>query len=107
VCGCGKEVVTPLSPTDWSVTFNGKTVSFDPSIGNWNFKCQSHYWIKENKVIICRKWHYHEIEDGRKNDKKFKKAFFKKRKKWQWLNSIVSKFHDKINQVCNSDSLGG
>ncbi|MBK7970270.1 MAG: hypothetical protein IPK08_15745 [Bacteroidetes bacterium] len=34
-CGCGNEVVTPLSPTDWEITFNGKTVSLDPSIGNW------------------------------------------------------------------------
>jgi len=33
-CGCGKEVVTPLSPTDWNLIFNGKTISLDPSIGN-------------------------------------------------------------------------
>ena len=30
-CGCGKEVVTPLSPTDWKLIFNGKTISLDPS----------------------------------------------------------------------------
>jgi hypothetical protein len=33
-CGCGREVVTPLSPTDWKLIFDGKTVSLDPSIGN-------------------------------------------------------------------------
>ena len=102
VCGCGKEVVTPLSPMDWSVKFNGETVTFDPSIGNWNFKCQSHYWIEESKVIKCRKWNNYEIEEGRKNDSKLKNKFFKKKKKWQWLNSIVSKFHLKINQILNS-----
>jgi len=25
-CGCGNEVVTPLSPTDWKVIFDGETV---------------------------------------------------------------------------------
>jgi Family of unknown function (DUF6527) len=22
-CGCGREVVTPLSPTDWKITYDG------------------------------------------------------------------------------------
>ena len=26
-CGCGKEVVTPISPTDWQLTFDGETIS--------------------------------------------------------------------------------
>ena len=42
-CGCGLEVVTPLSPTDWKLTFDGVSVSLDPSIGNWSFPCRSHY----------------------------------------------------------------
>jgi hypothetical protein len=50
VCGCGNEVVTPLSPKDWQLTFNGKAVSLSPSIGNWNFACRSHYWIKNNHI---------------------------------------------------------
>ena len=54
VCGCGNEVVTPLSPNDWQLTFNGESISLSPSIGNWNFKCQSHYWIVNNKVIKAR-----------------------------------------------------
>jgi Family of unknown function (DUF6527) len=36
-CGCGKEVVTPLSPTDWTLIFDGKSITLDPSIGNWSF----------------------------------------------------------------------
>jgi hypothetical protein len=55
-CGCGNEVVTPLSPTDWELTFDGKSISLYPSIGNWNFKCQSHYWIIRNVVEWCPKW---------------------------------------------------
>ncbi|MGW7824118.1 DUF6527 family protein [Streptomyces puniciscabiei] len=49
-CGCGNEVVTPLSPTDWKLTFDGKTISLHPSIGNWNFPCHSHYWIQHNQI---------------------------------------------------------
>ena len=32
VCGCGNEVVTPLSPTDWKLTFNGKAVQKKPRL---------------------------------------------------------------------------
>ena len=33
-CGCGRDVVTPLSPTDWQLHFDGKNISLYPSIGN-------------------------------------------------------------------------
>jgi len=49
-CGCGNKVVTPIWPTGWKLIFDGKTISLDPSIGNWSFACQSHYWIRHNKV---------------------------------------------------------
>lgn len=50
LCGCGNEVVSPLHPQQWSLTFDGTAVSLAPSIGNWSFPCQSHYWIKRNQV---------------------------------------------------------
>jgi len=78
VCGCGNEVVTPISPTDWQLTFDGKSVSLFPSIGNWNFKCKSHYWIIKNNIKHSRKWKYSEIENGRKIDSERKKLYFKK-----------------------------
>jgi hypothetical protein len=53
-CGCGTKVVTPISPTGWRLMFDGETVSLDPSVGNWGFKCRSHYWVRRNKVV-CRK----------------------------------------------------
>ena len=81
VCGCGNKVVTPLSPTDWELTFDGKNVSLSPSIGNWNFECKSHYWIIKNRVKYARKWSSLEIEDSKKDDIKQKKQYFKKRKK--------------------------
>lgn len=78
VCGCGHEVVTPLSPTDWELTFDGKNVSLNPSIGNWSFPCKSHYFIKQNKVRYARKWEDDEIGLNRKADRKKKRYFFTK-----------------------------
>ncbi len=49
-CGCGNPVVTPISPEDWSLTFDGEIVSLRPSIGNWGFPCSSHYWITSGRV---------------------------------------------------------
>ena len=105
VCGCGNEVVTPISPTDWKLIFDGKTVSLSPSIGNWSFNCQSHYWIKRNEIVYAREWDKEEIQFGRINDKKRKSKYYnkenenvtsvakktKKKKRWKkFLKSIFS-----------------
>lgn len=75
-CGCGNEVVTPLSPTDWKLTFDGQSISLYPSIGNWSFTCQSHYWIKENRVKWAAQWSQQEINDGRNQDLLIKEKYF-------------------------------
>ena len=49
-CGCGFEVSNPITPTDWTLSFDGESVSLTPSIGNSSFPCQSHYWIDQNRV---------------------------------------------------------
>lgn len=50
-CGCGEEVVTPLSPRDWSMTYNGEALTLAPSIGNWRLPCRSHYWIRHSTPV--------------------------------------------------------
>jgi hypothetical protein len=50
-CGCGRDVVTPISPTDWQLAFDGRSLSLTPSIGNWSYPCRSHYWIRHNRVV--------------------------------------------------------
>lgn len=50
-CGCGERVVTPLSPARWQLTRHGDTVSLHPSIGNWDYACRSHYFIRRNKIV--------------------------------------------------------
>lgn len=79
-CGCGRQVVTPLSPTDWKLIFNGKTLSLYPSIGNWSFPCQSHYWITESTVVWAPKWTKKQIDLGKKYDELNKEQYFKKAK---------------------------
>nr|WP_298996228.1 DUF6527 family protein [uncultured Allomuricauda sp.] len=64
-CGCGTEVNTPLSPNEWKMTYDGETISLKPSIGNWSFECQSHYWITKNLVEWSIKWDKDEIQLAR------------------------------------------
>ncbi len=75
-CGCGREVVTPLSPTDWKIIFDGKTVSLYPSIGSWNLPCQSHYFITSNRVVWAPRWSREEIEAGSTENLLAKKKYF-------------------------------
>ena len=80
-CGCGKEVVTPLSPTDWQLCFDGKTISLYPSIGNWSFPCQSHYWITNNEIRWAPKWTKEQIKRGRKMEEVARQNYFNKKEK--------------------------
>ena len=75
-CGCGNEVVTPLSPTDWKLIFDGVLITLHPSIGNWSFYCQSHYFIRRNQVIWAPKWSQEKIAIGRARDRSAKQRYF-------------------------------
>lgn len=75
-CGCGREVVTPLSPTDWRLTFDGQTITLFPSIGNWSFECQSHYWIKNGRVEWAGQWSREQVAAGRAHDARAKARYY-------------------------------
>jgi hypothetical protein len=77
VCGCGNEIVTPFSPTDWELRFYGDSVSLLPSIGNWSFPCRSHYWITNNRIRHAGRWTDKEIFDGRFADRANKNEYYK------------------------------
>jgi hypothetical protein len=64
-CGCGNEVVTNLSPKGWQLTYDGESISLYPSIGNWDFKCRSHYWITRDTVRWAESWSDEEILEAR------------------------------------------
>jgi hypothetical protein len=51
-CGCGREVITKLSPARYRVTFDGE-VSLSPSVASTGLPCSSHYFITRGEVD----WH--------------------------------------------------
>jgi len=75
-CGCGLEVVTPLTPTDWRLTFDGEAISLWPSVGNWNLPCRSHYVIKSNQVIEAGPWNKSQIDAEKRRDKAAKARYY-------------------------------
>jgi hypothetical protein len=76
-CGCGEEVVTPLTPTDWKMTFDGETVSLWPSVGSWTLRCRSHYVIEDSRVTEAPPWPDRQIELGRNRDKAAKAQHYR------------------------------
>lgn len=75
-CGCGNRVVTPLSPTDWKLIFDGRSISLEPSIGNWSFPCRSHYWITKNRVVWSYEWSDEEVAEGRRKDARARVGYY-------------------------------
>lgn len=75
-CGCGDRVVTPFTPTDWRMTFDGGSISLHPSVGNWNQKCRSHYVIQRNCVLEAGAWSNTQIEAELRRDKRAKAAHY-------------------------------
>jgi hypothetical protein len=76
LCGCREKVITPLTPTDWRLIFDGETVSLHPSVGNWSFDCQSHYVIKRSRVIWAGRWSRAEIQAARLRDRYAKDRYY-------------------------------
>jgi len=75
-CGCRERVVTPFTPTDWHMTFDGESISLHPSVGNWHQKCRSHYVIRGNRVLEAGPWSNAQVEAERRRDKKAKAAHY-------------------------------
>ena len=78
-CGCGTEIVTPLSPAGWTLIFNGETISLYPSIGSWALPCKSHYWIRGNRVIWAGRFSDREIAAVRRGDHEAYKSLYAER----------------------------
>ena len=101
-CGCGEEVVTPLSPVEWQLRKKDDLVSLSPSIGNWNFSCQSHYWIRGNRVVwagLMSETKIRRIQDRDRLDKENYIAMvnehkFKEERKLPVLYRIWSRLRD-------------
>lgn len=75
-CGCGSEVVTPLSPADWTLIFDGRTVSLTPSVGSWQLPCRSHYWIRRNTVVWAAQWSRKRVDAANLQDARMRSDYF-------------------------------
>lgn len=88
-CGCKNEVITPLSKEyGWTLTYTGDDISLYPSVGNGALECKSHYFIRENHVLWCRKIDQAENGAYKRNDssgKRNEQKQRKKRKSWRYF----------------------
>ena len=78
-CGCGSKTTLPLSPAKWRCLWDGERISLWPSVGNWSFPCQSHYWIEQNRIewapAVTRK----SIEANRSRDRDDRAQYLERR----------------------------
>lgn len=73
-CGCGEEVSTPLGPTEYSLTVRDEEATLWPSIGNHDFACGSHYFIRSGGVLWAGPMTRQEITEGRTLDRILKRG---------------------------------
>ena len=50
-CGCANETWVPIRPRRHHLRFDGEAITLDGSIGNWDFPCRSHYWIRCGRIV--------------------------------------------------------
>ena len=103
-CGCGNKVVTPLNPSGWKLTEKGGAVSLHPSIGNWSFPCQSHYWVRGSRIEWAPKWTRREIEEGRMSDQLAQRHYFDASSEVPPRLTLWQKFIDWFKRVFLSRS---
>lgn len=89
-CGCGERVLTPLNRHEWQLTGTDLNPSLTPSVGNWNLKCQSHYWIRKGKIAWAPRWTPEEIAAGRAKEQRPYVEDASKGKDRSWFASIAA-----------------
>jgi hypothetical protein len=77
-CGCGREVVTPLHPTKWKLTFDGVTASLRPSVGSWSLPCRSHYWLENGRIEWADTFSDDKIRAVQQRDASDQQAYYSK-----------------------------
>ena len=75
-CGCGSKVDTPLTPTDWTIRYDGQAVTLNPSVGSWSLPCRSHYIIAANCIRWAGSWSDERIHSGRVSDQEAKQLYY-------------------------------
>lgn len=98
-CGCGSKIRIPLGPTEWEFTDTKGGPTLFPSVGNWQQKCQSHYFITRGEIRWMPKWTPAEVAEGRRREQERREAYYdalySKPKNifgrlWDWLKGFFS-----------------
>lgn len=95
-CGCGEKIRTPLGPTEWSVKETAGGPSVWPSVGNWQKACQSHYVIRNGRIIWHDQWSAAQIAAGRRDEQERRQAHYDAmyaqdglwNRFWRWVKSL-------------------
>ena len=102
-CGCRMEVVTPLNRAKWHLSERGGSASLSPSIGNWSYPCQSHYWIEGGLVRWAGAMSPAAIAAVKERDRKDARAYSSGRGGrmatiWQSFANAVRTAYSRIRQ---------
>lgn len=80
-CGCGTKVITPLGPCEWTLSEKKGKPTLDPSIGNWQIPCRSHYWITNGDIEWSYSWTDEQVENKHKMDQTKLESYYRKKNK--------------------------
>lgn len=75
-CGCGEKIRTQLGPLGWEFSNGRSGPSLNPSIGNWQKPCRSHYFIKSGIVVWAHALTEGEVLDGRHAEVRRRDRYF-------------------------------
>ncbi len=99
-CGCGSKIRTPLDPTEWEFTDTKGGPTLFPSIGNWQQKCQSHYFITRGEIRWMPKWSPEEIADGRRREEERREEYYDALHRQQ--PGIIGRFWKRLKGICKA-----
>jgi hypothetical protein len=103
-CGCGSIIRTPPRPTEWSLEVSNGLPTLNPSIGNWQKPCKSHYWISEGQIFWSDQWTSAEIAAGRRKEENRRRLHYEAlypertmiwKAVWQKIREFMKRFLTK------------
>ena len=99
-CGCGTKVITPLGEAEWTFSERKGRPTLQPSVGNWQLPCQSHYVIKDGQIRCAGPWSREQIERGRRAEEDRRRAYYasrtRKRSVWKRLRDLVQRLLGRL-----------
>ncbi|MEZ0122107.1 MAG: DUF6527 family protein [Candidatus Reddybacter sp.] len=99
-CGCGEEVVTPFNSAQWQVFDKSGKVSLYPSIGNWSYPCQSHYFIKDNRVVWAEAFSEAAIKQVQLGDQRALESYIaNKNAAYQGAEGLLQRFFSALRRT--------